>query len=227
MPPNGGFGGNTGIHDAHNFAWKLALVLKGTAAPALLDSYEAERQPVAKFTVEQAYTRYVTRTATYLGATDYEPIAHDFNVELGYIYRSPAIVSEDGAAKGHDDPRQTLGLPGSRAPHLFLERAGQRLSSLDLFGRSFALLAGPEGEAWCDAAGDVAARFRNLELDVHRVGNADLRDPDNVFCSRYGLSPSGACLVRPDGFIAWRARASDTDPAATLTRVIGHILGQI
>ncbi|HEY6704448.1 MAG TPA: FAD-dependent monooxygenase, partial [Xanthobacteraceae bacterium] len=96
MPPNGGFGGNTGIHDAHNLAWKLALVLKGLAGPTLLDTYEVERKPVGKFTVEQAYTRYVTRTAPYLGAKDFEPIANDFNIELGYLYCSPAICAENG-----------------------------------------------------------------------------------------------------------------------------------
>ncbi len=48
MPPAGGFGLNTGVQDAHNLAWKLALVLKGTADPALLDTYEAERRPVAR-----------------------------------------------------------------------------------------------------------------------------------------------------------------------------------
>jgi 2-polyprenyl-6-methoxyphenol hydroxylase-like FAD-dependent oxidoreductase len=46
--PAGGQGMNTGIQDAHNLAWKLALVVKGTAAPALLDSYQAERHPVAE-----------------------------------------------------------------------------------------------------------------------------------------------------------------------------------
>ena len=89
MPPNGGFGGNTGIADAHNLAWKLALVLKGIAGPELLATYEQERRPVGKFTVEQAYTRYVTRSATYLGAKDYEPQVNDFNIELGYLYHSP------------------------------------------------------------------------------------------------------------------------------------------
>src|SRR5215470_5042726 len=89
-PRTGGFGGNTGIHDAHNLAWKLAAVLRGAAAPGLLDTYEAERKPVGKFTVEQAYTRYVTRTAPYLGAKDFEPVANDFNIELGYLYCSPA-----------------------------------------------------------------------------------------------------------------------------------------
>ena len=60
MPPYGGFGGNTGIADAHNLAWKLALVVLGEAGPELLSTYEPERRPVAAFTVEQAYTRYVT-----------------------------------------------------------------------------------------------------------------------------------------------------------------------
>src|SRR4029079_6614721 len=140
MPPNGGFGGNTGIHDAHNLAWKLAMVLKGVAGPRLLDSYAPERKPVAKFTVAQAYTRYVTRTATYLGATDYEPLAHDFNVELGFLYHSRAVVPEDGDSRIHDDPKLALGRPGSRAPHLWIARNGERLSTLDLFNRSYVLL---------------------------------------------------------------------------------------
>ena len=63
MPPNGGFGGNTGIHDAHNLAWKLAFVIKNIAEPQLLSTYDAERRPAAAFTVEQAYSRYVTRAA--------------------------------------------------------------------------------------------------------------------------------------------------------------------
>jgi 2-polyprenyl-6-methoxyphenol hydroxylase-like FAD-dependent oxidoreductase len=224
MPPNGGFGGNTGIHDAHNLAWKLALVLKGVAGPSLLDSYETERKPVAKFTVEQAYTRYVTRTATYLGAKDYEPLAHDFEVELGYIYHSRAILPEDDDSKGHDDPRQTFGSPGARAPHIFVERNGQRVSILDLLGRAFVLLAGPDGGAWCDAAYVVAKRFTGLEFDTYRVGSADLRDPDNRFCAAYGLSPAGASLVRPDGFVAWRAKAKEPDPAAAVSCALGTLL---
>ena len=122
MPPNGGFGGNTGIHDAHNLAWKMAMVLKGAAGPELLATYEQERRPPGKFTVEQAYTRYVTRSAAYLGAKDFEPPVNDFNIELGYLYHSPAIAAEDGDAAIHADPRETLGRPGSRAPHLWVER---------------------------------------------------------------------------------------------------------
>jgi len=226
MPPNGGFGGNTGIHDAHNLAWKLAFAVKGVAGPGLLDSYGAERRPVAKLTVEQAYTRYVTRTATYLGAKDYEPLVHDFNVELGYLYHSGAVVPEEGERDRpvHDDPRQALGRPGSRAPHVWIERDGKRLSTLDLFHRNFVLLAGPDGTAWCEAAGAAAAKFPGLDLDAYCVGGADLGDPNARFCAAYGLMPAGACLVRPDGVVAWRAKEAVADPADRLAEALRTVL---
>jgi 2-polyprenyl-6-methoxyphenol hydroxylase-like FAD-dependent oxidoreductase len=224
MPPNGGFGGNTGIHDAHNLAWKLALVLKGTAGPALLETYEAERRPVGKFTVEQAYTRYVTRTAPYLGAKDFEPPANDFNIELGYLYCSPAICAENGESKVHDDPRQTFGCPGSRAPHLWLERDGKKVSTIDLTGGAFLLLTGPEGEAWCGAARNAAARA-GVALEAYRIGG-ELRDPGGGFAAAYGLSGSGAALIRPDGFVAWRAKERTDDPQAALTRAFDTILAK-
>jgi 2-polyprenyl-6-methoxyphenol hydroxylase-like FAD-dependent oxidoreductase len=224
MPPNGGFGGNTGIHDAHNLAWKLALVLKGVAAPELVDTYEVERRPVAKFTVEQAYTRYVTRTAPYLGARDYQPLADDFNIELGYLYRSPAVVAENGDDRGHEDPRLTFGRPGSRAPHLWLYRGGNRVSTIDLFGRSFVLLSTFEGARWCASARAVASRFKTLELEAHCVGTALLRDPDLRFAEAYGLAGAGAVLVRPDGFVAWRARQLASDAETAMEHALASVL---
>ena len=223
MPPNGGFGGNTGVHDAHNLAWKLALALKGNAGPELLATYETERRPVGKFTVEQAYARYVTRTASYLGAKDFQPIVPDFNIELGYLYRSPAILSEDDDASLHDDPRQTRGRPGSRAPHVWLRRKEQSISCLDLFGASFVLLAGSAGEAWCLAARAAMNKFVNLDLDCYCVGT-ELDDPEFSFAMAYGLSLSGATLIRPDGFVGWRAKAMADDPEDAISRALGAML---
>jgi 2-polyprenyl-6-methoxyphenol hydroxylase-like FAD-dependent oxidoreductase len=223
MPPNGGFGGNTGIHDAHNLAWKLAYALKGVADPALLATYEAERRPIAHLTVEQAYARYVTRTATYLNATDFQPILPDLNIELGYRYGSSAILSEDDCTSLHDDPNNACGSPGSRAPHVWLQRNGQRLSSLDLFGASFVLVAGPQGEAWCAAGRMVATAFAGLDLNCYRVG-IDLSDPQGCFIPAYGLSATGAALIRPDGFIAWRANATGDNPLATVASALDAIL---
>jgi hypothetical protein len=177
MPPNGGFGGNTGVQDAHNLAWKLARVLAGQADADLLASYEVERRPVAEFTVEQAYARYVTRTAPYLGGDGVQAVENDLNVELGYCYEG----------KLHEDPRSTRARPGSRAPHYWLERNGERISTLDLFGKDFVTLGG---------SGAAPAG--------HRVGRDGLTDPGGAFCESYGITPSGSVLVRPDGFVASR-----------------------
>ena len=96
VPPNGGFGGNTGVQDAHNLAWKLAAVLHGTAGPGLLATYDAERRPVGEFTVEQSYARYVGRVAPYLGAAGVQPVVDDLYLELGYRYDSAAVIGEPG-----------------------------------------------------------------------------------------------------------------------------------
>ncbi|HEY5207833.1 MAG TPA: FAD-dependent monooxygenase [Stellaceae bacterium] len=218
MPPNGGFGGNTGIHDAHNLAWKLAYALKGWA-PDLPSTYEAERRPVGKFTVEQAYSRYVTRSAAYLGAKDFEPVAHDFNIEVGYLYHSPAILSEPGDDKLHELPSESFGRPGSRAPHLWVERDGQRVSTLDLFGTNFTLLAAPDGGAWAAAA----SRLSNPPVDAFVVGR-DVTDPGRQFAEAYGLSSTGPVLVRPDGFVAWRAKDAAADPDQALSAAMRTLL---
>ena len=223
MPPNGGFGGNTGIADAHNIAWKLALVLKGIAGAKLLLTYEQERLPVGKLTVEQAYTRYVTRSATYLGAKDYEPQVNDFNIELGYLYQSPAIISEQVDQAIHADPRQTFGRPGSRAPHLWIQKDGKRVSTLDLFGAGFTLLAATEGAAWSASAPGAASAAGGVTLDTYTFGQ-ELRDPENGFTAAYGITSTGAVLVRPDGFVAWRAKSAQTNPQDTLKALLVRLL---
>lgn len=223
MPPTGGFGGNTGVQDAHNLAWKLALVLKGEAPPTLLATYEAERRPVATLSVEQAYTRYVVRTDPSLGPGRCDPLVNDLNIELGYVYRSRAILGEapdDGAA--HLSPRESRGRPGTRAPHLWLERRGQRLSSLDLYDHRFVLLAGPMAEEWCRCAA-MAAAEENVELCLLRPGTDGLEDPTGGLSDLHGIEPTGCVLVRPDGFIAWRARTAQAASAAVVRSVLSII----
>lgn len=216
MPPNGGFGGNTGIHDAHNLAWKMALVLKGHAPARLLETYASERRPVAQFTVEQAFARYVARTAPWLRSTqNTDPLVHDFEIELGYLYDSQSGI--------HADPRETVGMPGSRAPHLWLTKSGERVSTLDLIG-NYVLLAGPDGGEWTQAAAAVAGSFGGLPLDAYRVGR-DLGDPDGRFAETYGISSKGASLVRPDGFVAWRSHREAADPASVLRAALARSLG--
>jgi 2-polyprenyl-6-methoxyphenol hydroxylase-like FAD-dependent oxidoreductase len=207
MPPYGGFGGNTGIHDAQNLAWKLAMVLKGEAAPELLSTYERERRPAAAFTVEQAYSRYVTRAASYLGTTGMQPLENDLNIELGYCY--------DGG-RGHENPRESKGRPGTRAPHVWLERNGQKVSTLDLFGGEFVLLAGPDGKAWSEGAG--------RGIDLVQIGAGGISDPENALCEAYGITPSGAVLVRPDGFVGWRSETCPDTPEKAVSSALARLL---
>jgi 2-polyprenyl-6-methoxyphenol hydroxylase-like FAD-dependent oxidoreductase len=187
VPPNGGFGGNTGVQDAHNLAWKLAAVIKGEAGAALLDSYEAERLPLSRLTVQQAYTRYATRVVPERGTEGVEPPIPDIEIEIGLVMRSDAILSEDDDGALHLPPGALDGRPGSRAPHVVL---GDGRSTLDLFGSQFVVLR-PAGEGVDDWAPPGATS--------HVIAAED-------FAEAYGLSAGGATLVRPDGVIAWRAR---------------------
>jgi putative polyketide hydroxylase len=191
-------------------------VLKGHAGPRLLDTYESERKPVARFTVEQAFTRYVTRTAPWLQATQKtEPLAPDFHIELGYLYDSPLGL--------HADPTATRGVPGSRAPHVWLRRGGERISTMDLVGHHL-LLTGDEGSPWIEAARSASDRLGNLRIDACCVGR-DIEDPERAFLDAYGITGSGASLVRPDGFVAWRSPTAADDPAATLLDALRRSLG--
>jgi 2-polyprenyl-6-methoxyphenol hydroxylase-like FAD-dependent oxidoreductase len=227
MPPTGGFGGNVGVQDGHNLAWKLALVLSGKAGPELLATYDTERRPVGEFSVEQAYTRYVLRLAPELGTDDLQPIVPEYFVELGYRYHSQAIVPEaDDDGGVYENPHEPSARPGTRAPHVVVARKGDAVSTLDLIDRNFVLLAGVDGEAWCGAARDAAARL-DVDLAVYRLGaGGDLGDPDGRFSEIYATGAEGAVLVRPDGFIAWRARSASAEPERTLFEVLGKVLSR-
>jgi putative polyketide hydroxylase len=218
MPPYGGFGGNTGIQDAHNLAWKLALVLEGRADPALLDTYEPERRPVAAMTAEQAHTRYVLRGAPHLAPGGFSPFINDAHIDLGYRYRSPAIFTEAGDdGSTTEDPRQMRGRPGTRLPHVVLARDGATVSSIDLVNMSFALFAGPDAKGWAEAA-VAGARDAGVVCSVVSMGES---------CEAVGISPSGALLVRPDNVVAWRSAGAGATPDATMARVFGAMLGRV
>jgi 2-polyprenyl-6-methoxyphenol hydroxylase-like FAD-dependent oxidoreductase len=226
MPPTGGFGGNTGVQDAHNLAWKLALVLQGRASASLLETYEAERLPVGQLSSEQAYTRYALRTDPSLKSAGYQPLVKDLDIELGYIYRSAAVMSdqaEDGLVCMN--PRESRGRPGTRAPHMWFERYGKRISSLDLYGERFVLLGGYAAYDWCQHA-QAAAKLVGIDLEAISAGDQDLKDPSGGFCELHGIGPEGCVLVRPDGFVGWRAgdaRGASVEQLRTvLTQLLGH-----
>ena len=206
MPPTGGFGGNCGVQDGYDLAWKLAYVLDGRAGDALLATYEEERQPVGAFTTEQAYSRYVLRLDPALGKENLVPIVGEAEIELGYRHRSGAVLGADEDAMW-EDPREPSGRPGFRPPHVPID--GGR-STLDLFGRELVVLTGSDGKAWRAAA-------RAADTKAHRL------DAD-AFAAAYGIGPAGAVLVRPDGFVAWRATGAHADAQGELAKALGAAL---
>jgi len=176
VPPTGGFGGNTGVQDAANLAWKLAVVLRGEADDALLDSYEAERLPVGQLTVEQAYARYIRRVTPEEIAPDTPEMRDELTMEIGQFYRSDAVIEgrrEDEPACLHPD--QTRGRAGARVPHAWLEDGR---STLDLANKRPTWLLGPEA-----GSGD------GVRLSAEAAAAC-------------GIGPAGAMLARPDGFVA-------------------------
>jgi 2-polyprenyl-6-methoxyphenol hydroxylase-like FAD-dependent oxidoreductase len=223
MPPTGGFGGNTGIHDAHNLAWKLAYALHGRAGDSILDTYDAERRPVAEFTAEQAYMRYVTRLDPSLGTDNLAAYVEDATIDLGYRYRSDAVLAAPDDGVLYENPHEPSATPGTRAPHVWLEHDDERISTLDLVGSQPALIAGVDGQAWCDAAERAAADL-GVPLAAHRVGAGGLADVDSRFEVAYRLGDDGAAILRPDGFVAWRS--SDGDAPATVADALRAILAR-
>jgi putative polyketide hydroxylase len=149
QPPTGALGGNTGIAEAQNLAWKLAAVLHGEAKQGLLATYDQERRSVADFTVEQVTLLSQQRQNEGSAGISVDTLI----VNMGYRYNAGAIVQEDDENLSLvQSPDWWTGQPGTRAPHIVLERQGKQISTLDLFGSHFVLLIGPEGQNWKDAA---------------------------------------------------------------------------
>lgn len=186
-PPSGGYGSNVGFQDAHNLAWKLAAVLAGRAGEDLLDTYDAERRPVAAATAEQALLLDGVPPERLGGARPCDPRT----LIMGYRYRSTAVLG--GSFEGPLPPVFDLsGEPGSRVPHATAwTRAGAATTTLDAPGGGFAVFSADPG--WLAAATRVR-RALGVPVAGYRLEPAD-------WC---GPASRGVVLVRPDGFVAWR-----------------------
>ncbi|HZF92588.1 FAD-dependent monooxygenase [Streptomyces sp.] len=232
MPPTGAFGSNTGIQDAHNLAWKLAAVLRGWAEPTLLDSYERERRPVALTTSTRASVQAVEEehpgfSSAAARNNDPEDL---MTVALCYRYASDAVLGASPDLPVVPESFQLGGDPGTRAPHMWVTRDGVRISTLDLYERSFVLLAGARGQAWRDAAAKASGSL-GLPVECHLVGDGPgcdlVPEPDADWAKLHGAAEDGAVLVRPDGFVAWRAHTELPHPDRMLTTALQTVLGRL
>lgn len=240
FPPTGGLGANTGVQGMHNMVWKLALYLKGKAGRELLSTYETERRPFARWVADQSYhnRQQVWKLgAISRGETTVDDVGraevfqmtsrygNHIGLELGSIYDSTAVVPDGSKPPEVNDPFTDYipsGVPGCRAPHVWIDRNGERLSTLDLVAPEFSILAGANGEDW-RAIAKAAGTESGLDIPCHLIGT-DVDDVENTFTNRFGVGATGAVLVRPDGFIAWRAAELKTGTADDLKRALRSIL---
>lgn len=244
-PPTGGLGLNTGVQDVFNLCWKLVAVLRGYGGEAVLDTYEAERRPIAAFNVEHSlrnagkHQRIAAAMGLRPGQTEEEgwremeiwasdtpegerrraatdiavaSNAEDFsqlNVEAGFAYEIGALIPDGTTApvRPSESPIEFVPVarPGHHIPHVWLEREGTRVSTVDLVapeGFTMFIAAGAE-EEWRTAAAAASARSQ-CPLTVIGVGGA-LRDPEGEWQETRGVGRGGVVLVRPDKHVAWRA----------------------
>lgn len=241
FPPTGGLGVNTGLQGMHNAMWKLALLVRGIAGPELLASYDEERRLPARITADQSYENFqnVTRVGLSIyglgdpGLTTEQVLAethrygNHLGVEFGTRYTSAAVVPDGTSppevadAYADYEPSAT---PGCRAPHVALGRAGA-VSTIDLVGGpGFTVLTGVEGQIWSEEA-DRLRREEGLPIACYTVGSVGLDVTAQEFFDRYAISPAGAVLVRPDGYVAWRSPDAGAGPGA-LAGALSQVLAR-
>ncbi len=231
MPPTGGFGLNTGVQDVHNLAWKIAAVLFGKADDKLLDSYHAERQPLGRIITQNSLANALSmgRTARQSNVLPRPEFLNEQGLIFGACYRSTAVVPDGTPPVAVDDPVTEYvpsARPGSRAPHVRLKRGDEQISTIDLFGPHFVLLAGRDGDAWRRAAQGLGTSWP--PLIAFTVGkDGDLSDPDGDWHDAYGVDPDGMVLVRPDGHVAWRSRSGASNPLEVLRGAFDGLSGRM
>jgi 2-polyprenyl-6-methoxyphenol hydroxylase-like FAD-dependent oxidoreductase len=225
--PTGGMGYNTSVDDAVNLGWKLAAVVKGWASEVLLDSYEAERKPIAhrNTTFARAMADSIGSIKVAANVDDEgidaeqvrrklgEALAHhvrnEFNIpglQLGLRYEGSPIVAEDAAPPTADEPNHYIptARAGARAPHIWLN--GQ--SIFDRFGRDYTLLCFTSEAAANSSHWQQTAAALGLPLDVEVCDSAEA----------HALYGADQVLIRPDHHVAWRGDAG-ADANALLAMV--------
>ncbi len=221
-PPTGAQGMNTGIQDAHNLAWKLALAVSGKAAPDLLDSYDAERRPVG----EEVVGRTVRSAREGIGAdsTDVDYVIRR-EAQLLIDYGDSPIVSGRAGQPPTSGPRA-----GGRAPDatgLTRDAVNGSLRLFSLFGPSHTVLlyagddTGPADVERFEAAGEAAVAAAKGDANVYVIAapGADvattvlplIRDAESEFAGAYSTGGRSAFVVRPDGYLGYAGGHADVD----------------
>jgi pentachlorophenol monooxygenase len=218
-PPTGAQGMNTGIQDANNLAWKLALAVHGVAADGLLGSYDAERRPVG----EEVVCRTVRSAQDGIGADSTDP---------GFVMRREAQL----LIRYDDSPIVGAGA-GGRAPDARgLRRAAvtDPIRLFALFGAAHTLLlyttpdAGPDDVAGLEALAAAAVTAAHGLLAVYLIAAPGavvhtvlplVVDAAGEFAAQYHPTELSVFVVRPDGYLGFAAGEANAEPLLTHLRL--------
>jgi 2-polyprenyl-6-methoxyphenol hydroxylase-like FAD-dependent oxidoreductase len=228
--PTGGLGYNTAVEDAVNLGWKLAASINGWGGPGLLDSYELEREPMARRNTAHAreLAQSIGRLEVPAAIEDESPEGEEararvgehlrsharseFNipgVTLGGRYDASPLIVSDGTRAPEDLPNVYLptACPGGRAPHAWLSDGR---SLYDIFGFEFTLLL-LSGDPEPVQRLASAAESRGVPLTVADLTAEGLRS----------LYEADLALIRPDQTVCWRGNDAPADPSALIDQVTG------
>ncbi|GAB2512961.1 FAD-dependent monooxygenase [Nocardiopsis aegyptia] len=251
--PVGGQGMNTGMQDAYNLGWKLALVATGLADPSLLDSFEDERRPVARSVIEatSTATRVVTsrslvvrrarrhglRFLGRLNATQ-RRIATALGEHL-VNYRDSALVSqawEGSRAPAWSDGARTGPAGGEQAPDAYLETRAGATALRHVYrdpGHHLVLFAADVADpavlrSWADAGRAAMGGYGRVHVVVR--GHLPAEPVEGVVAdlrgeahNRYGVRRPSLYLVRPDKYVGYRADGIDTAPVRDYFRALAEV----
>lgn len=202
LPPTGGFGMNTGIQDAHNLAWKLAMVIKKQAHESLLDTYFPERHQVAEVNTNWSMSNAIRFRSIYEALEKNDLTAFEKNLK-DQVRHIDNILLDLGFVYGSEYQTQETYKPstavGARAPHCWLSKDSKQISTLDLFEDQMILVCSSEAKTWQE-------RYSQFPCKIVTIGNqGDYVDVQGDFLEKYAITSQGAVLVRPDGHVAWHA----------------------
>ncbi|MGH3273549.1 MAG: FAD-dependent monooxygenase [Streptosporangiaceae bacterium] len=209
--PAGGQGMNTGMQDSFNLAWKLALAARGRGGEALLNSYHAERHPIAADVIK--FSTALTKIATVRGELPIRlrnEVAHAISgftsiqhamaakteeIAVAYL-RSPIIAGKQ--------PRHARLCAGQHEAHLPDAAVREQLRfacGSASTGHAILTIAGPSGlPAPVLHDGAVSVLVTGGQAPAPGYG-LTVTDPERTAAERYGLRAGGRVVIRPDGYI--------------------------
>lgn len=201
FPPYGGQGMNTGIQDAFNLGWKLARVVRGSSSSAILETYEAERRPVAVETIRQVDQRrrmYAIRSPLWRALRDQ---ALKTLMRMAFVKRAGSYATSELGISYHG--RSWLCVDDGRVPR---PRAGDRAPDGPLGGRRLFDTLRPSQFTLLMFAGRNAPppTLSRLPSEITLVNVDRVADPDGLLSRRYNAERGALVLIRPDGYIGFR-----------------------